>query len=254
MSSEKPSTRYDVSRGIATITLDRPENSNALTGALMNSLGDNLARALGDEAVRVVLLTNEGRAFCAGANLKGGGDEEPRYNLVDIFDRILDSPKPIVGRIAGHCTGGGVGLAASCDISVVADDVKIGFTEVRIGVAPAIISVICLPKMRRGDAMELFLSGERIPSMRAAEVGLFNRAVPRAVLDAAVSEVIEKLLLGGPLALAASKSLVVRVPKMERKAAFEWTAKLSAERFASDEAEAGIGAFRDKTTAPWVPK
>ena len=107
---------------------------------------------------------------------------------MDLFRLITGSPKPVIGRIAGHCMGGGVGLAAACDISVVADDARIGFTEVRIGVAPAIISVVCLPKMRRADAAELFLSGERITAARAVEVGLLNRAVPASELDAAVAE------------------------------------------------------------------
>ena len=253
MSTTNSATIYDVAKGVATIRLNRPENRNAMSPELLNGLGDDLGRALADDAVRVVVLTNEGPAFCAGADLKGGGGT-PLYSLVDVFGKILDSPKPIVGRIAGHCMGGGVGLAASCDVSIAADDVLLGFTEVRIGVAPAIISVVCLPKMRRADAMELFLSGERIPAARAAEVGLLNRAVARTDLDAAIDELVAKLVRGGPKALAAAKSLVVRVPAMERAAAFGWTEKLSAELFASEEAAAGIGAFREKKDAPWVPK
>jgi methylglutaconyl-CoA hydratase len=247
--------RYDLAGGVATLTLDRPDNRNALSVELVDALGDGLSAAANDPAVRVVVLTNEGPAFCAGADLSGKAPATPpRYTLPQILgEAMLDCQKPIMGRIAGHCMGGGVGLAAACDISIAADDVKLGFTEVRIGVAPAIISVVCLPKMRRADASELFLSGERITAARAAEVGLINRAVARDELDAAVADVVSKLLAGGPRALAAAKSLVACVPDMDRIAAFDWTERLSGELFRSEEAAAGMAAFREKRPAPWVP-
>lgn len=246
-------TLYAADRGVATITLNRPDNRNALSAELVNSLGDHVQAAMSDDAVRVVVLTNEGNTFCAGADLKGGRAEEPRHTLVTILEQMMGGPKPVVGRIAGHCTGGGNGLAAACDVSIAADDVFFAFTEVRIGVAPAIISVVCLPKLRRADALELFLTGERTHAPRAAEIGLINRAVPRGQLDAAVEEMARTLAAGGPGALAAAKSLVYKVPYMDRGAAFAWTEKLSAELFRSDEAAAGIRAFREKTAAPWVP-
>jgi methylglutaconyl-CoA hydratase len=146
-----------------------------------------------------------------------------------------------------------VGLAAALDISIAADDTVIGFTEVRIGVAPAVISVVCLPKLRRADASELFLSGERISSVRAAEVGLINRAVPRDELDAAVAETVAKLVRGGPNALAMSKQLVARVPQMSRDDAFAWTGEVSPTLFASPEGTEGIAAFRERRDASWVP-
>ena len=152
-----------------------------------------------------------------------------------------------------HCTGGGVGLAAACDISIAADDTIVGFTEVRIGVAPAVISVVCLPKLRRADASELFLNGERIPAARAAEVGLINRAVPRDELDAAIADTLGKVVRGGPKALAASKQLISKVPQSSRADAWEWTAELSQSLFQSDEATEGIGAFRERRDASWVP-
>lgn len=247
-------TRYETADGIATITLDQPERRNALGTELLDSLGDHLQQALADDDVRVIVLTNTGSAFCAGADLKRGHDDpSPRYGLVEILETILDSPKPVVGKIVGDCLGGGVGLAAACDLSIAADSVRLGFTEVRLGVAPAIISVVCLPKMRRGDALELFLSGERIAAVRAAEVGLITRAVSASELDAAVADVTGKITAGGPNALAACKVLIAEVPGLDRQAAFERTAALSRELFTSEEAAAGIAAFRDKTAAPWVP-
>ena len=250
---EGAATTLTVDRGVATVTLNRPDNRNALSVELVDSLGDNVDTAMADDAVRAVVLTNEGPAFCAGADLRSKSAGSPRWSLVQILSRMLDGPKPVIGRIAGHCMGGGVGLAAACDISVVVDDAKVGFTEVRIGVAPAMISVVCLPKMRRADASELFLSGERITAARAVEVGLLNRVVSRDQLDDAVADVVDKVVAGGPLALAASKRLISEVPDLSRSEAFAMTEALSAELFAGDEAAEGIAAFREKRPARWVP-
>ena len=246
-------TTLAVDRGVATITLTRPENRNALSTELIDSLGEHLDLAVADDAVRAIVLTNEGPVFSAGADLKAGGPGSGRHSMVDVLATILDSPRPVIGRIDGHCMGGGVGLAAACDLSVIRDDAKVGFTEVRVGVAPAMISVVCLPKMRRADATELFLSGERITAARAVEVGLLNRAVPAEELDANVTDLLGKVLAGGPLALAATKGLINEVPALDRAQAFEHTRGLSAELFASDEAAAGMRAWRDKTPAPWIP-
>jgi methylglutaconyl-CoA hydratase len=242
-----------VEAGVATITLARPEQRNALSAALVDGLGDHLAMAVADDDVRVVVLTNEGTTFCAGADLTSGRSDGHRYSLVDLLAMVLDSPKPVVGRIAGHCMGGGVGLAAACDISVITDEARVGFTEVRLGVAPAMISVVCLPKLRRADASELFLSGARITAGRAVEVGLLNRVVPAAGLDAEVAAVVADVVAGGPDALAAAKRLIAEVPGMDRARAFEETARLSAELFGSDEAREGMAAWRDKRPARWVP-
>jgi methylglutaconyl-CoA hydratase len=241
----------EVAGGVATLTLDRPATRNALSAELVEALSEGLTRAMSDPGVRAVVLTNTGNTFCAGADLTSPGAAPTR--LVEVFETILDGPKPVIGRIAGHCMGGGVGLAAACDISVVVEDAKFGFTEVRIGVAPAIISVICLAKLRPADARELFLTGRRITAARAAEVGLVTRAVGTDALDAAVAEVLDAVLAGGPNALAACKALIARVPTMARADAFAWTSKLSADLFGSDEAAAGIAAFREKRPPPWAP-
>lgn len=246
-------TTLTIDRGVATITLDRPDARNALSADLVDSLADHLDAAVADDAARVVVLTNAGTTFCAGADLRSGTSRSPRRSLVDVLTTMLDSPKPVIGRIAGHCMGGGVGLAAACDISVITDDAAVGFTEVRIGVAPAMISVVCLPKMRRADAAELFLSGERITAARAVEVGLLNRVVPRDDLDDAVAEVVGKVVAGGPLALAAAKRLLREVPELDRDEAFTMTEALSGELFASEEAAEGMAAFREKRPARWVP-
>jgi methylglutaconyl-CoA hydratase len=259
VASSDEAVRYSVAGGVATLTMDQPHNRNALTSALLNGLADGLDRALATDAVRVIVLTNTGPAFCAGADLSvggpsgdGSGAAAARLGLAEILAAIQDSPKPVAARIAGHCLGGGIGLAAACDLSVASDNVRFGFTEVRLGVVPAIISVVCLPKLRRGDALELFLSGERISAARAAEIGLITRAAPAPDLDTEVDAVAVNLLAGGPAALTAAKRLVYAVPGMDRRAAFARTTELSRSLFASAEAAEGMAAFREKRPPSWA--
>jgi len=137
------------------------------------------------------------------------------------------------------------------DISVALEDARFGFTEVRIGVAPAMISVLCLPKMRRSDALEAFLRGNRFDGATAARLGLVNHAVPAERFDAQVESVVNDLLAGSPVALAACKALVDRVPRMDTDEALEWTQQLSADLFASDDASEGIDAYLNKRHPKW---
>ncbi len=248
--------KVSTERGVTTVTLADVENRNALGGALVQGLYDAIEAANADPAVRAVVVTNEGNTFCAGANLKersgAAGGSAPSVGFEELLAAIQASPTPIVGRIAGHVVGGGNGLAAALDVSIAAEDVKFGFSEVRLGVAPAIIAVVCLPKMRPGEAMEAFLRGHRFPAARAAELGLINRAVPAAELDAAVDAVLADLRQGGPHALAAAKRLVHEVPRMDPKDAFPWAAQLSAGLFRSDEAKEGMAAFLGKRKPSWA--
>lgn len=247
--------KVETRRGVMTATLADVENRNALGGALVSGLREAIAAANADASVRALVVTNEGSTFCAGANLKersSAGRISGSGGLAELFDEIQASPTPIIGRIAGHVMGGGNGLAAALDIAIAADDVKFGFTEVRLGLAPAIISVICLPKMRPGEAMEAFLRGHRFTATRAAELGLILRAVPAADLDAAVEEVLDDLRKAGPRALGVSKRLVYDVPRMPRDEAFAWTARASAELFASEEGAEGMRAFIEKREPRWA--
>lgn len=248
--------RVETKRGVMTATLADVENRNALGGALVGGLREAVAAANADPAIRVLVVTNEGSTFCAGANLKersgAAGRVSASGGLAELFAEIQASPTPVVGRIAGHVMGGGNGLAAALDIAIAAEDVKFGFTEVRLGVAPAIISVICLPKMRQGEAMEAFLRGHRFPARRAADLGIISRAVPAAELDAAVAEVVEDLRKGGPKALGFAKRLVHEVPKMPQPEAFAWATRLSGELFAGEEAAEGMKAFLGKRAPRWA--
>ena len=244
-------------RGVVTVTLADEANRNALSRRLLADLSAVLDDADADPAVRVVVLTNAGRVFCAGADLRESSapadDNVVVVGAGELFGRFRRSPKPYVGRIAGHCVAGGMGLAAAMDISIARDDAKFGFTEVRVGVAPAMISVLCLPKMRRAEATAAFLRGNRFSAVEAARLGLINAAVPAERLDAAAESVVTDLLAGGPSALAAAKQLVDRVPEMSFDDALAWAERLSAELFASDEAAEGMDAFLNKRTPEWVP-
>jgi len=248
--------RLETADGILTVTLAEIESRNALGASVVNGLHDAILQANADPAIRAVVVTNEGTTFCAGANLKERSGAEagaaPKVGFEELLGEIQRSPTPVLGKIRGHVVGGGNGLAAALDIAIAQDDVKFGFTEVRLGVAPAIISVVCLPKMRHGEAMEAFLRGHRFPASRAAELGLISRAVPAAELDAAMDEVIADLRLGGPEALGHAKSLVYQVPAMDQKEAFAWTADLSGRLFRSDEAVAGMKAFLKREKPPWA--
>ena len=241
--------------GVLTITLNDEERRNALSAELVDGLLAAFADADADPSVRVVVLTNAGRVFCAGANLaeRSNGGPAAIRDPSALFGHIRRSPKPYVGRIAGHCVAGGMGLAAALDVSVAVDDALFGFTEVRVGVAPAVISVVCLPKLREADARAAFLRGGRFPATEAARMGLINAAVPAADLDAEVDAVVQDLLLGGPQALAAAKELLRTVPGMPEDDAFAWAGELSARLFAGDEGREGMAAYLEKRRPSWAP-
>ncbi|MFP6608938.1 MAG: enoyl-CoA hydratase-related protein [Deltaproteobacteria bacterium] len=264
MQEKLPSPLRVERRGdVAQLVMCDQEGRNSLGGRMVGALIEALSEANQDPGLRAVVLTNEGSVFCAGANLKersaaaaGEGQAGGSGRGLGSFGRLLHdierSPLPVIGCIAGHVVGGGMGLAAALDISVAADDVKFGFSEVRLGVVPAIISVVCLPKMRPGDAREAFLRGNRFPAVRAAEMGLINRAVPREELDDVVAAVVSDIRKGGPKALAAAKQLFVEVPAMSPGDAMDWTAEFSAGLFAGEEAAEGMAAFIEKRKPSWA--
>jgi methylglutaconyl-CoA hydratase len=248
---------YGVTGGVATLTLDSPANRNALSAQLLAELGDGLARAQADDAVRVLVLSHTGTVFCAGMDLTAAAVTDPERQPVRAFPRILqgiwDSPKPVLARVAGKARAGGVGLVAACDIAVAATSADFAFTEVRIGVVPAVISLTVLPRLLPRAAHELFLTGEVFDGPRAAAAGLVNAAVPAADLDAAVARYCTLLSLGAPGALAATKQVLRRPPGASMAADFAELSALSARHFAGPEGQEGIAAFRAKRPASWVP-
>jgi methylglutaconyl-CoA hydratase len=238
-----------VQSGIATVTLDSPANRNALSTQLQAELYDALERSAGDGSVRAVVLDHTGPVFCAGMDLT-----EPR-NAVNNFPRILERiwthPKPVVAKLAGHARAGGIGLTAAADIAVAAHDVTFAFSEVRLGVVPAVISVTVLPRMAPRAAHELLLTGETFDAGRAVAVGLLNSAVPAEQLDAEVDRYTGMLVRGGPEALALTKQLL-RASTTSQD--FGAMLELSAARFVSTEGQEGLRAFAEKRPASWVPR
>jgi methylglutaconyl-CoA hydratase len=238
---------------VMTISLNDEVRRNALSDELVTELVEAIDAANADPDVRVVVVRNRGSVFSAGANLRERSSlSVPSVTLSELFVRIRNSPKIFVGRISGHCVAGGVGLAAVLDISVAIDTATFGFSEVRVGVAPAIISVVCLPKMRFAAAQSAFLRGHRFGAGEAANAGLITMSVSMEELDQTVHDIVNDLLAGEPHALAATKELLHTVPSLPLEDAFAWTTKLSSALFASDAAHEGMTAFLEKRPASWV--
>jgi methylglutaconyl-CoA hydratase len=254
--TDDQATLYKVKQGAAWITLNRPDNRNALSAALVTGLYDNLLAANKDNEVRCIVLTGADPAFCAGADLKSppgqsfkGGRAVP---YADVLTAILESNKPVIGAINGAAFAGGLGLVGASDIVIAAQEAIFSFSEVRIGVIPAVISVVCLPKLGSHQGMKLFLTGERFNGKQAVDFGLAHRAVPKAQLFEAVREEIKAIKLGGPNAVVECKKLVRRIPQLEVKEGFKEAAKWSLRMFKSQEGSEGIAAFREKRKASWV--
>ncbi|MFC4001401.1 enoyl-CoA hydratase family protein [Prauserella oleivorans] len=248
---------YELADGVATITLDSPHNRNALSAQLRTELLGALGRAADDPDARVVVLTHTGPVFCAGMDLKearGASSGDQGVNDVPaILQRIWTSPKPVVARLAGPARAGGVGLVAAADIAVAADTATFAFTEVRIGVIPAVISVTVLPRLHPRAAHELFLTGDVFDAERAAAIGLLNAAVPAEQLDATVRRYVDSLVLGAPTALAATKDLLQGERGRTMADDLADLQETSARFFASEEGQEGIRAFAEKRKPNWVP-
>lgn len=248
-------TLYDVRNGGAWITLNRPERRNALSSTLIAETYDHILAANEDDGVRCVVITGAPPAFCAGADLKaqrGQGSSGRNVPYPQLLTQIQDNPKPVIAAVNGAAFAGGLGMVAAVDISISVDDVQFSFSEVRIGVIPAVISVVCLPKLGAHHGMKLFLTGEKFTAGQAVAMGFIHRAVPRDQLEAAVQEEIDMICLGGPNAVAEAKKLVRRVPLLSREDGFAETAPWSAKHFASDEGKEGMLAFREKRKPSWA--
>jgi methylglutaconyl-CoA hydratase len=249
-------TRYQRRGPAAWITLASPATRNALSGALVSELRAHLEAAIDDGAVRAIVLTGEGPAFCAGADLKsrgggasGGGGDNP---FIQILRLMREGPKPVVVAVNGHAFGGGLGLVAAGDIVVAADTAKFSFSEVRLGLIPAMISVVVLPKLGVHQTMRLFLTGDRFDAAQALQYGLLHRVVSPDALVAAVDEEIALLAKGGPNALREAKKLVRTVAALPEDEAFHYAARKIADLFAGDEAAEGMKAFAEKRPPGWA--
>jgi methylglutaconyl-CoA hydratase len=243
----------DVAAGVATVTLDSPANRNALSRQLLGELRGHLQSALDDDAVRVLVLSHAGPVFCSGMDLREarGADESDQGVVAfpDVLELLWHSPKPTLARLAGTARAGGVGLAAACDVVLAADEVSFAFSEVRLGLVPAVISVLLARRVEPRALQELLLTGEVFSASHAAQIGLLSRAVPPGELDVEAARVAGLLALGAPAAVAATKALVNASMHDELVAASE----VSARAFASPEGQEGMAAFAEKRKAAWVP-
>lgn len=241
--------------GTGTLVLDSPANRNALSARLRGELLAALDRAAADERVRVLVLTHSGPVFCAGMDLKESrgatADTQGVGELPEILRRLWRFPRPVVARLTGTARAGGVGLVAAADLAVAADTVAFAFTEVRIGVVPAVISATVLPRLAPRAAQELLLTGDTFTAARAADIGLLTAAVPPADLDTAVAGYVAALLRGAPGAQTATKELLRR-PHHPDLDGLDDLQRLSADHFAGPEGQEGIAAFVEKRLPAWV--
>lgn len=260
MPSHKPDrlVRYAATAGVATLTLDSDHNRNALSTPLMTQFLEHLAEAVADATVRVIVLDHAGKVFCSGADLAETAaareaGQVPAAMLTDVLAALWESPKPVVARVGGPARAGGLGLIAAADIAVCRTDSSFAFSEVRLGVIPAVISATVLRRLAPRAAAELYLTGEVFDGYRAAHVGLVTRAVPPSELDKAVDGYVAALVKGAPGALAGAKDLLRRRHDTDIRAELAALADESAGFFLSDEGREGVAAFRDRRDPWWVP-
>jgi methylglutaconyl-CoA hydratase len=232
------------------VTLARPDRHNAFDAALIAALTDAFAD-VGD--ARCVVLAGDGPSFCAGADVEWqrasidlSFDEnvEDAMRLYRMLEAIDTCPAPVVARVQGFALGGGSGLVACCDVVVAAPNAVFGYSEVRLGIIPAVISPFVLPRIGPGAARRYFLTGERIDAGTAQRIGLVHEVAED--LDAAVGAVVEAILAGGPEAVRAAKLLVRERPEGEE------SARIAARRRTSEEGQEGLWAFLDKRRPGWL--
>jgi len=236
---------HDVADGVGTITLDSPHNRNALSRQLVTELFAALEAARSDDSA-VVVLRSADRVFCSGADLSEateGAMEQGTRALVDLQRLIVTHPKPVVVRLAGPVRAGGLGLVASADIAICSDDVTFAFTEARLGVAPAVISLTVLARMTSRAAFDTFLTGRTFDAAEAAAMGVVTRNVPADQLDDEIARVCDDLRQAHPQGLAETKALLAREVVARIDAGADDMAALSARLFASDGAREAITAF-----------
>ncbi|MEU6493751.1 enoyl-CoA hydratase family protein [Streptomyces sp. NPDC046984] len=234
-------------RGVTTVTLDSPGNRNALSGALVGALAAALTRCGKDDDVRAVVLTHTGNTFCAGADLR---DPPHPDALVGLLRQIVELRKPVVARVRGHVRAGGLGLLGACDIAAASAQATFAFTEVRIGVAPAVISLPLLPRTDPRALARYYLTGERFDAAEAVRTGLLTAAGDD--VDAVLAPMLDGLRRASPQGLAETKQLLTASVRetFDRDAA-ELTA-LSARLFSSPQAREGMTAFLERRDPAWV--
>ena len=257
----EPTVRLDLDeRGVATVTLARPQRRNAFDAELIASIVDVLGRI--DLATRVVVLRSEGDAFCAGADLNWmksmveyGLDQNlaDSKSLSEMFRALDGLAMPLVARVQGAALGGGAGLVAVADIAVASTEAVFGFTEVRLGIVPAVVSPYVIRKIGPAHATSLFVSGMRFDAERARETGLVDAVVTPAELDAKVALYVDAILAGGPQAVNAAKRLVREVAGRPVAEVRDLTIERIAALRVSPEGQEGMRAFLERRDPRWKP-
>lgn len=247
-------------RGVATLTLNRPEKHNAMSGDMIAELAD-AARQLGvDRDVRVIVLTGAGKSFCAGGDLNWMkaqmvADNATRASearkLAMMLFALNTMPKPLIGRIQGNAFGGGIGLASVCDVAVSVDSARFGLTETRLGLIPATIGPYVLARMGEANARRVFMSSRLFGASEAQMLGIVARAVPADDLDGAVQDEVTPYLSCAPGAVAEAKALIRRLSPAIDDGVTEASVNALVTRWQSDEAREGIAAFFEKREPGW---
>ena len=244
--------------GVARVTLARPDVRNAFNAEVIAELHQAFARISAADDVRAVVLAGEGKVFCGGADINWMRESlELSFEtnaidaerMSDMFRAIDNCPRPVIGRVQGAALGGGAGLAAVCDIVVAADDAIFGFTEVKLGIIPAVISPFVLSKIGPSHARALFLTGERFDAARAARIGLVHDVVAAGALDAGVDRVVGEICSAGPYAVGAAKLLVRRVLDATYEESRSITTLAIANQRISPEGQEGLRAFLERRKA-----
>jgi enoyl-CoA hydratase len=245
--------RYSSDWGIARICLDSPHNRNALSASLMSQLAEALADAAADDGIRGIELTHAGPAFCSGADLaeaREGGMAAGTARLMGLLRQILELPKPVVASIDGHVRAGGLGIVGACDIAVAGPASTFAFSEVRIGLAPAIISLTTLPRLSARAAGRYYLTGETFDAAAAAAMGLITEAV--ADIDAGTMTILDALRAASPQGLRETKPLLTADLLARFDDTGEALTRQSARLFASAEAAEGMAAFLARRPPSWA--
>lgn len=246
---------------LATVTMRRAEVHNAFNAQLIADLRTAFTDLRTDEHLHAVVLTGDGPSFSAGADLNimkasATFTQEENLNdaqrLVDLFDTINTFPCPVVARVNGTAMGGGVGLVSVCDIVIAAESARFAFSEVKLGIAPAVISPYVVRKVGETHARVLFVTGERFSAARAKEIGLVHIVTPLKELDAAVEQVLHELLSSGPQAIRACKALALNVAHMDHDTVRRYTAEMIARLRVSEEGQEGLRSFLEKRKPNWV--
>ncbi len=252
--------RTERTDGIERVTLNRPEVRNAFNEILVAELAGWARATAADPDVRACVIAGAGPAFCAGADIgwmarmvdyTEARNREDARAMAGMFDALDRLPQPLVGRVHGAALGGGTGLAAVCDVVVAAEDAVFGFTEVTLGILPAVISPYCVAKMGPGHARALMLTGTRFDAARAQRAGLVHEVVPAPELDAAVRRVAAAIAVAAPTAVAATKRLIGEVTGRPPSACLDLTSQAIAAQRVSAEGQDGLRAFLEKRSPRW---